>query len=39
MHFPVRVRLVVSSFTLAATAILVLAATVLAGGGPIPFPK
>jgi hypothetical protein len=39
MRFPVRVRVVLASLTIAATTILSLAATVLADSGSIPFPK
>ena len=39
MRIPVRLRIVLASLSLAATAILSLAATVLADTGPSPFPK
>lgn len=39
MRFPVRVRVVLASLSIAATTILSLAATVLADSGSIPFPK
>lgn len=38
MRFPVRVRIVAFSMSMAAISILTLAATVLADSGPVPFP-
>jgi hypothetical protein len=39
MRFPVRVRIVATSISMAAISILILAASVLADSGPVPFPK
>jgi hypothetical protein len=39
MRIPVRVRIVLASMSLAATALLSFAAIVFADSGPIPFPK
>jgi hypothetical protein len=39
MRIPVRLRIVFASLSLAATAILSFAASVLADSGPGPFPK
>ena len=39
MRLPVRVRVFVASISVAAAALLSLAATVLADSGSVPFPK
>ena len=39
MRFPVRVRIVLASVTVAAISILSMAASVIADSGPVPFPR
>lgn len=39
MRFPVRVRVVLTSISLAAVTVLTLVAGVVADSGPVPFPK
>ena len=39
MRFPVRIRVVLASLSIAAVSVLSLVASVVADSGPVPFPK